>query len=93
LVVSQGTVQVSYPFANNIDYSLSAVVATMEDAADLSITGAITCNGKGFGGGATTFSDYPTNAATYGEIIAPHVGWNKTVALLRIYAVLVSRFE
>jgi hypothetical protein len=91
LVVSPGIVQILSGGAN-VDYPLSAVIASMENPTDMS-SFSMTCNGFSFGGGNTTFTNYDTNAATYGQIIAAHVGWNKTIAPLRVYAVLVSRFE
>jgi hypothetical protein len=91
LIVSPGAVQITVGGAN-IDYPLSAVVASMENPVDMAAYGNVPCNGFSFGGGYSTFANYPTNAATYGEIIAAHVGWNKTIAPLRVYAVLVSRF-
>jgi hypothetical protein len=92
LVVAPGAVQITVGGAN-VDYPLSAVVAAMENSLDLQGFGSLPCNGFTFGGGNTTFTNYDTNAATYGEIVAAHVGWNKSVAPLRVYAVLVSRFE
>lgn len=42
--------------------------------------------------GSTTFVNYTTNAGIYGEVIAPHIGWNIGLTnFLRIYAIEVYR--
>lgn len=91
MAVAVGAVPI--PATGNVDYPLSSLIASMENPIDMTQGPPLPCNGFSFGGGYTTFGSYNTNAATYGEIIAAHVGWNKTIAPLRVYAVLVSRFE
>jgi len=76
-----------------IDFTLADLLATMEDPTDDAVTTTLPCRGINLTGSWTSFADYPDHAAAYGEIVAPHIGWNKTVAKLHVYAVVVSRFE
>jgi len=76
-----------------VDFTLADLLATMEDPTDDAVSTTLLCRGIGLTGSWTSFADYPDHAAAYGEIVAPHIGWNKTVAKLHVYAVVVSRFE
>jgi hypothetical protein len=76
-----------------VDFTLADLLATMEDATDDAVVPTLACKGINLTGSSTSFSSYPDHAAAYGEIVAPHIGWNKTVAKLHVYAVVISRFE
>jgi hypothetical protein len=76
-----------------IDFTLADLLATMEDPTDDAVSSTLLCRGIGLTGSWTSFADYPDHAAAYGEIVAPHIGWNKTVAKLHVYAVVSYSWE
>jgi hypothetical protein len=80
---------------NNVDHTLAQFRAAMATAGSLPSSGnsSLTVGGSTIGGaGSTSFANYPTNAGTYGELVAPHIGWNKgLINFLNIFAIEVYR--
>lgn len=42
-------------------------------------------------GGATTFTNYTTDAGVHGELTAVHIGWNKAATPMRVFEIAASR--
>jgi len=78
------------------DYDVPAFIAAMEHATAYVATGgnSLPIDGDTVTNlGYTIFPNYDVNAAAQGEVIAPHVGWNKAGYGFRIYTLAVARLE